>query len=128
MGDVPANSAGIGHGIAPNGLDRRRGSEGRHHSATSCRPELVGSGAMIVRTLAFASMLVAATASAQGYQPYPYPPPPEPGYPQPVPGYPQPGYPGVQGPVLAIPVLEQDLKLKAGSNIVRFGRDSYVLT
>jgi len=83
---------------------------------------------MIVRTLAFASMLVAATASAQGYQPYPYPPPAAPGYPQPVPGYPQPGYPGVQGPVLAIPVLEQDLKLKAGSNIVRFGRDSYVLT
>jgi len=83
---------------------------------------------MIWRALILASAFAAASASAQGYQPYPYPPAPAPAYPQP--GYPQPapGYPGVQAPVLAIPVLEQDLKLKAGSNTVRFGRDSYVLT
>ena len=62
-------------------------------------------------------------AFAQDYQPYPYPPPPPPG-----PGYPQPAYPGMQGPVLAIPVLEADLRAKAGSDTVRFGRDSYVLT
>ena len=34
----------------------------------------------------------------------------------------------MQGPVLAIPVLEADLRAKAGSDTVRFGRDSYVLT
>ncbi|NUS99632.1 MAG: OmpA family protein [Sphingomonas sp.] len=67
------------------------------------------------------ALLGASLASAQPYDPYAYPAPP-PAYPQP-----GPGYPGVQGPVLAIPVLEQDLKAKAGSNIVRFGRDSYVL-
>ena len=78
---------------------------------------------MIARTLILASALFASAASAQGYQPYPQPP--VPGYPQP--GYPQgPGFP--PGPVLAIPVLEQDLKMKAGSDTVRFGRDSYVLT
>ena len=43
---------------------------------------------------------------------------------------PQPLPPGVypQAPVLAIPVLEADLRAKAGSDTVRFGRDSYVLT
>jgi len=30
--------------------------------------------------------------------------------------------------VIAIPVLQADLKVKAGSDIVRFARDSYVLT
>lgn len=80
---------------------------------------------MIARTLILASALLASAASAQGYQPFP--PPPAPGYPQPAPGYPQgPGFP--PSPVLAIPVLEQDLRLKAGSDTVRFGRDSYVLT
>jgi peptidoglycan-associated lipoprotein len=81
---------------------------------------------MIARALILASALFASSASAQGYQPYPYPPPPAPGYPPP--GYPQ--GPGVYppGPVLAIPVLEQDLRVKAGSDTVHFGRDSYVLT
>lgn len=82
---------------------------------------------MMVRALILASALFATAASAQGYQSYPYPP--APGYPPTGPGYPQPpGYPGVQAPVLAIPVLEQDLKARAGSDTVRFGRDSYVLT
>ena len=81
------------------------------------------SGAVrIARALIFASALVTTAASAQSYQPYPYPQGPAPGYPQ------LPGYPGVKAPVLAIPVLEQDLKMKAGSDTVRFGRDSYVLT
>ena len=39
-----------------------------------------------------------------------------------------PGYPPIQGPVLAIPVLQADLTAKAGSDTVRFARDSYVLT
>ena len=39
-----------------------------------------------------------------------------------------PGEPSVAGPVIAIPVLEADLRAKAGSNTVRFARDSYVLT
>jgi peptidoglycan-associated lipoprotein len=78
------------------------------------------------RFLIVLSALVSSVASAQGYQ-YPYPPAPGPGYPPSAPGYPQgPGYP--PGPVLAIPVLEQDLRLKAGSDTVRFSRDSYVLT
>jgi len=47
---------------------------------------------------------------------------------QPIPPPGAPGYPMVQGPVLAIPVLEADLRAKAGSEIVRFARDSYVLT
>jgi peptidoglycan-associated lipoprotein len=75
---------------------------------------------MIARSLILASALLACAASAQGYQPYPYPPP-APGYPQGPGAYPP-------GPVLAIPVLEQDLRVKAGSDTVRFGRDSYVLT
>lgn len=33
-----------------------------------------------------------------------------------------------QGPVLAIPVLKADLAAKAGSDTIRFGRDSYALT
>lgn len=41
---------------------------------------------------------------------------------------PYPGAPAIEGPVLAIPVLEADLRAKAGSDTVRFGRDSYVLT
>ena len=68
------------------------------------------------------------TAASAHYQPHPYPPPSGPGYPAPAPGYPQPGYPGMQGPILALPVLEADLRAKAGSDTVRFGRDSYVLT
>jgi len=47
---------------------------------------------------------------------------------QPIPPPGAPGYPMVQGPVLAIPVLEADFRAKAGSEIVRFARDSYVLT
>ena len=47
---------------------------------------------------------------------------------QPLPPPGAPGYPQVQGPVLAIPVLEADLRAKAGSDTVRFARDSYVLT
>ena len=81
----------------------------------------------MIRAIILMAALVGSAASAQ-YQPYPYPPPPGPGYPAPSPGYPQPGYPGMQGPVLAIPVLEADLRAKAGSDTVRFGRDSYVLT
>jgi peptidoglycan-associated lipoprotein len=41
---------------------------------------------------------------------------------------PYPGPPPVDAPVLAIPVLQADLTAKAGSDTVRFGRDSYVLT
>jgi len=48
------------------------------------------------------------------------------GQPLPPPG--APGYPALQGPVLAIPVLQADLKSKAGADTVRFARDSYVLT
>jgi peptidoglycan-associated lipoprotein len=81
----------------------------------------------MIRAIIFLAAFVGTAASAQ-YQPYPYPQQPGPGYPAPAPGYPQPGYPGMPGPVLAIPVLEADLKAKAGSDTVRFGRDSYVLT
>ena len=82
----------------------------------------------MIRAFILLAAFVGTAASAQ-YQPYPYPPPqPAPGYPAPAPGYPQPGYPGMQGPVLALPVLEADLRAKAGSDTVRFGRDSYVLT
>ena len=68
------------------------------------------------------ALFASSLASAQQYDPYAYPPPP---------AYPQttaPGIPPLQGPVLAIPVLQADLKAKAGSETVRFGRDSYVLT
>ena len=39
-------------------------------------------------------------------------------------------YPGspIEGPVLALPVLQADLTTKSGSDTVRFARDSYVLT
>lgn len=47
---------------------------------------------------------------------------------QPLPPPGPPGYPMVQGPGLAIPVLEADLRAKAGTDTVRFARDSYVLT
>ncbi|HKH27450.1 MAG TPA: peptidoglycan-associated lipoprotein, partial [Sphingomicrobium sp.] len=81
----------------------------------------------MIRAIVLLAAFIGTAASAQ-YQPYPYPPPPPgPGYRAPAPGYPQP-YPGMQGPVLAIPVLEADLRAKAGSDTVRFGRDSYVLT
>ena len=46
---------------------------------------------------------------------------------QPLPPNVPPGY-APQVPVLALPVLEADLRAKAGSNTVRFARDSYVLT
>jgi peptidoglycan-associated lipoprotein len=46
---------------------------------------------------------------------------------QPLPQNVPPGY-APQVPVLALPVLEADLRTKAGSNVVRFARDSYVLT
>ena len=85
----------------------------------------------MIRTLILFAALAGSAASAQVYQPYPYPPPPPgQGYPQPAPGYPPeaPGYPQIQGPVLAMPVLEADLRAKAGSDTVRFGRDSHVLT
>lgn len=80
---------------------------------------------MIVRALVLLSSLAATAASAQVYPPYPpYPQPPAgPVYPAP-----PPGYPSVQAPALALPVLEADLKAKAGSDTVRFARDSYVLT
>ena len=84
----------------------------------------------MIRAFILLAAFVGTAASAQ-YQPYPYPPPPPqpgPGFPAPAPGYPQPGYPGMQGPVLALPVLEADLRARAGSDTVRFGRDSYVLT
>ena len=82
----------------------------------------------MIRAFILLAAFVGTAASAQ-YQPYPYPPPqPGPGFPAPAPGYPQPGYPGMQGPVLALPVLEADLRARAGSDTVRFGRDSYVLT
>ncbi len=77
----------------------------------------------MIRTLALIAALAGSAGSAQVYQPDPYPPPPGQAYPAPAPGYPP-----MQGPVLAIPVLEADLRAKAGSDIVRFGRDSYVLT
>ena len=47
---------------------------------------------------------------------------------QPLPPPGPPGYAPMPGPVLAIPVLEADLRAKAGSDTVRFARDSYVLT
>ena len=75
----------------------------------------------MIRAMIILAGILGSAAIAQDYQPYPYPPPPGP-------GYPQPAYPGMQGPVLAIPVLEADLRAKAGSDTVRFGRDSYVLT
>ena len=78
---------------------------------------------MSPRLLALLPALFAASlASAQQYDPYGYPPPP--------PAYPQtaPGIPPLQGPVLAIPVLQADLIAKAGSDTVHFGRDTYVLT
>lgn len=83
----------------------------------------------MIRALIFFAALAGSAASAQDYQPYPYPPPPS-GQGYPAPSYPPqaPGYPPMQGPVLAIPVLEADLRAKAGSDTVRFGRDSYVLT
>lgn len=58
------------------------------------------------------AFLFAALAAAQ---PLPYPPPPFP-----------PGAPPGQ-PMLALPVLQADLAAKAGSDTVRFQRDSYVL-
>jgi peptidoglycan-associated lipoprotein len=78
---------------------------------------------MILRGIILAAGLVAAAASAQNYDPYGYPPPP------PAPGqYGQPGQLPPQGPMLAIPVLEADLRQKTGTDTVRFARDSYVLT
>jgi peptidoglycan-associated lipoprotein len=79
---------------------------------------------MILRGLMIAAGLFAAAASAQNYDPYGYPPPapPPPGQ------YGQPGQFPPQGPMLALPVLEADLRAKAGSDTVRFARDSYVLT
>jgi peptidoglycan-associated lipoprotein len=65
-----------------------------------------------MRTM-FGFLLFAAAAPALA-QPFPPPGPP--------------GYPPLQGPVLAIPVLQADLTTKAGSDTVRFARDSYVLT
>jgi peptidoglycan-associated lipoprotein len=62
------------------------------------------------------TLSIAASAAAQ---PQSYQGPQRPAYP---------GAPSIQGPVLAIPVLEADLRAKAGSNTVRFARDSYVLT
>jgi len=62
-----------------------------------------------------AALLFAAFAAAQ---PAPYPPQP--------PGFPPPAQPLGQ-PMLALPVLQADLAAKAGSDSVRFGRDSYVL-
>jgi peptidoglycan-associated lipoprotein len=80
---------------------------------------------MTFRVLIVAAGLVAAAASAQNYDPYGYPPsapPPPPGQ------YGVPGQFPPQGPTLAIPVLEADLRAKAGWDTVRFARDSYVLT
>jgi peptidoglycan-associated lipoprotein len=78
---------------------------------------------MISRVLTVAAGFIAAAASAQDYDPYGYPPPaPPPGQ------YGLPGQFPPQGPMLAIPVLEADLRAKAGSDTVRFARDSYVLT
>lgn len=75
-------------------------------------------------------LLAAALAAPLSAQPMPYPQPPY-AQPYPQPPYPQPQapYPGMppQGPVFAIPVLKADLIAKAGSDTVRFGRDSYVL-
>jgi peptidoglycan-associated lipoprotein len=71
---------------------------------------------MILRALVLSAAFVASLASAQVYPPYSGPP------------QPAAGYPPLQAPVLAIPVLEADLRAKAGSDTVRFGRDSYMLT
>lgn len=61
------------------------------------------------------AVLFATLAAAQ---PLPYPPPP--------PGFPPAGAAPGQ-PILALPVLQADLAAKAGSDTVRFQRDSYVL-
>jgi peptidoglycan-associated lipoprotein len=74
-----------------------------------------------------ALLLLAAIAAPLSAQPMPYPPQsyPPPAYPQPQAPYP--GMPPLPGPVFAIPVLKADLIARAGSDTVRFGRDSYVL-
>jgi peptidoglycan-associated lipoprotein len=79
---------------------------------------------MTLRGLILVAGFVAAAASAQNYDPYGYPPP----APPPPVQYGQPGQFPPQGPMLALPVLEADLRAKAGSDTVRFARDSYVLT
>ena len=78
---------------------------------------------MIPRVFIVAAGFIAAAASAQNYDPYGYPPPAPPPGPYGLPGQFPP-----QGPTLAIPVLEADLRAKAGTDTVRFARDSYVLT
>ena len=74
---------------------------------------------MIFRSIVLMMAFAASAATAQMYDPDELPPPPPPQ---------MPGAPPFPGPVLAIPVLQADLSAKAGSNIVRFARDSYMLT
>jgi len=64
----------------------------------------------------FVALLAAAFAAGASAQPYPYPPQPLP----PAGAFPP-------APQLALPVLEADFRAKAGSDTVRFERDSYVL-
>jgi peptidoglycan-associated lipoprotein len=66
---------------------------------------------LLLLALALAFPAVAQPQSYQGPQRTPYP-----------------GALPVEGPTLAIPVLQADLTAKAGSDTVRFARDSYVLT
>ena len=68
------------------------------------------------RALLLIAMFVAAPLSAE---PMPYPQPPYPQQQGPYPGLP---------PMLSLPALKADFVAKAGSDTVRFGRDSYVLT
>ena len=67
----------------------------------------------------FALLLALAIAAPAAGQPQSHQGPQRPPYPV---------APPVPGPALAIPVLQADLSAKAGSDTVRFGRDSYVLT
>jgi peptidoglycan-associated lipoprotein len=80
---------------------------------------------MIARIPAILAAFAATAGLAQPYDPYAYPPPPPAGQYPSAPGqFP----PAIQMPTLALPVLEADLKAKAGSDTIRFARDSYVLT
>ncbi len=64
-------------------------------------------------------LLALAIATPAAAQPQSYQGPPRATYP---------GAPPIAGPVMALPVLQADLTTRAGSDTVRFGRNSYVLT
>ena len=128
MAGVPAHSAGHRHRPRSRpSADRRRRAEAAGHSAARVRPELVGSSRNDCSCADSRFWPLAATAASAQYQPYPYPQGPAPGYPQPRPAI-RSLLSGIRRRFSRFPVLEADLTAKAGSDTVRFGRDSYVLT